>query len=53
MKDFFFKPEYSWLDSVMFGACAIEFSHGNFGLFFVLTVCGLSIHLLTTKRFYD
>lgn len=53
MKDFLFKPEYSWLDNIMFGACAIAFFHGNFGLFLGLTVCGLSIRLLTTKRFYD
>lgn len=53
MKDFFFKPEYSWLDSIVLGACAIAFSHGMFGLFFGLAVLGLSVHLLTTKRLYD
>lgn len=53
MKDFFFKPDMSYVDCILFSVAAHGFASGDFAAPAVIILIGLIIHMCTTNRWYD
>lgn len=53
MKDFFFKPDMSYVDCIFLSVAAHGFAQGDFAAPVIIMLVGLITHMLTTNRWYD
>lgn len=53
MKDFFFKPDMSYVDCIFLAVSAHGFAKGDFLAPVIIVMIGVAIHLATTNRWYD